>query len=1617
MSWLWFYFGVIGGLSSATQSPSSTPTVNNLPQYYTSTIAGTVGLIGPTDGIGPAARLDDPVDGIVNGTHLFFTTRDEAQIRRMDLDSAEVTTVVGDTSSGYQDGTLLTCRFSKPSGMDWVDMNKKKVWVADSQNRVIRMVDFLAGDVVTELGTKMGSAKLDGVGRDARFESPQKILVSSDYSFAYVSDTYSVRRVNKTTLDVITIAGTDSMDKNDIQDGTGTDAHFDTLQDLVLYNGALYISARDDGVIRRINTTSHEVTTVVGTGTSGNVDGIGTNAQLNTPTALCLSPWDGSAYTTGRESNDVRKINLNTYEVTTVVGTTGVQGGIDGVGTNVQLWRPKMCYINPTTARFIIGAKYSLVRVWLHLPTQSPTATRNPVTVTPTTISPATQSPITVAPTSRNPSSISPLTNSPTSYNPTSFSPTSRSPSTDSPTSYSPNTASPITGVPTTASPVTQSPLTSNPTTRNPSTLSPATCSPMTVGPATGSPSSQSPLTQAPTSSQPTTSEPITAHPTTASPQTQCPTTAQPTSVSPTTKSPSLSILGVTWDERPKRLAESRPWWSNDADGPMTDPDVNIEARFFVQNQPPPSSPNQELSVSCVPQDDRMLVNPEQYDMNGVSTKLDQGEWVHLGASDPVNYTCPVVFPNGSRSILCEGGFVAYSSGSALATTCNKASLVSSNAVDDEFCCPYGCWEGLTGTEHGCPPTEQTHRRKSFVVQARTDTETTSSTSQGLIVCRVARKDSSLSSAFALRFTIEEVAWPLFDNVYYWIGNETRVIGRSGDGPLVLTTSTSTRMVVSSSAIFDAAAWPRVWVGAQEASILAVTPYNITFITPSYSAVCGDADECGYHALRIKNPARMSTGGQPGGMVKCPPACPGGGLGIFYTPQCVGYLPPERCSQLDPSDQGQCAYGSRDACRPCAEHAFCPGGRRVWPMPGYWSAAESSFRIVKCPAPAKERCRGWDPAQSEADCGEGYTGVMCSSCADGYYDSMGVCEVCPDETDEQVAKLVGLLAACAGLAILTIIVLTVAHRGLERRYWGLLWWNIKDLLAWSLVSLQVYSLVFTSAAGLEPTVRDMFAWLNVLQLDFQAVGPECFSDPSEAFWREYAVFAISIIGCLMALLLNTKILRWVSAIDLGMLDSVGEKTYTLLIALYSPVTFLAFSTVHCTRSADANGNTVWVAWANNQFTCYGREHGRAAAFGLVALCAHSVVFPISTFLQARRVFRMGDGAASIRSQAKQVQKMELKRYKLFFGDDYYSNYYWFLHAHFGLVFVLCATSVFLSANDYQVQVAKLTLNLFVLALALAGNLMLRPFVQHVAWKLPVRCLLLFCVLLASVLNYLVFLLDEGGVNRHSVTSLSYVVLTVALVNFVVLVAASYYVMVHLDPREYGEAHYFRWYFTGKSHGKLHRLNTVRQLMASSKTLQTKVRDGSSKGAGGSFAITSGSATLASATDSATRHRLGLVSLHRRSQTGDTANLHQRNAKVKWANRAKSTVRISTVSLRQHACDFDTKTPLPRSPTPTFGHVDSARANSPCSAMSPGHVSTENDDDEKSPRDQPLAEHGRLDPPVRSPSPLLDDRNTLNPCALQTSLTERKNGTAAVAVGVRGGCTPPPTHMFHRKGGI
>jgi hypothetical protein len=294
------------------------------------TLAGSPDALGHTDGTGQAARFDTPIGITVDDSgNVYVADTGNNTIRKI-TPAGVVTTLAGlsmTPSKGTADGTGTDARFYSPrrTAMD----GSGNVYVADTYNHVIRKITA-AGMVTTLAGSPGYEGNTDGTGSAARFDFPSGLAADTAGNL-YVADTYNctIRKITAAGV-VTTLAGSPGYEGN--TDGTGSAARFNLPADVAVdSSNNVYVADTNSHTIRKVTSTGVVTTLAGAAGTAGMTNGTGTAALFNNPFGLTVDSG-GNVYVADTSNNTIRKITAAGV-VTTMVGTAGLIGSTDGTGT------------------------------------------------------------------------------------------------------------------------------------------------------------------------------------------------------------------------------------------------------------------------------------------------------------------------------------------------------------------------------------------------------------------------------------------------------------------------------------------------------------------------------------------------------------------------------------------------------------------------------------------------------------------------------------------------------------------------------------------------------------------------------------------------------------------------------------------------------------------------------------------------------------------------------------------------------------------------------------------------------------------------------------------------------------------------------------------------------------------------------------------------------------------------------------------------------------------------------------------------------------------------------------------------------------------------------------
>ncbi|WP_145929077.1 IPT/TIG domain-containing protein [Termitidicoccus mucosus] len=212
------------------------------------TLTGSTGGVVTTIGTGTDASFASPaglasLDTVVGVTYIADTGN---HLIKKITAAGEVSIVAGGTASGTNNGALLDAQFNAPASVA-VDVSGSYVYVADTGNHLIRLIDLSGGVVSTLAGTGTAGADDGDALTEASFNAPRDLVVDESGDI-YVADTGNSRIRVITGGTVVTLAG----DAAGLRDGSGANAWFRNPAAITLKDGVLYVADTGNGVIRRI---------------------------------------------------------------------------------------------------------------------------------------------------------------------------------------------------------------------------------------------------------------------------------------------------------------------------------------------------------------------------------------------------------------------------------------------------------------------------------------------------------------------------------------------------------------------------------------------------------------------------------------------------------------------------------------------------------------------------------------------------------------------------------------------------------------------------------------------------------------------------------------------------------------------------------------------------------------------------------------------------------------------------------------------------------------------------------------------------------------------------------------------------------------------------------------------------------------------------------------------------------------------------------------------------------------------------------------------------------------------------------------------------------------------
>lgn len=232
--------------------------------------------------------------------------------------TGDIITKIGSGKKDLEDGSFDVASFNSPQGLLY---DSGKLYVADTGNHALRVIDFTEAKVTTLLGSgQRGQIIQDQIveGKTLDLASPTDIEFFTDKKNIVIanSGTHQILSYNldRKTVSVLAGSGVEGID-----DGKYPDNSLAQTSDMSVSGGKLYFVDSESSSLRVLD-KSGNVKTLIGKGLFdfGRKNGNKSEAQMQHPLGLLVD--DTGAYISDSFNHAIRKYNFSSAQISDLAG-------------------------------------------------------------------------------------------------------------------------------------------------------------------------------------------------------------------------------------------------------------------------------------------------------------------------------------------------------------------------------------------------------------------------------------------------------------------------------------------------------------------------------------------------------------------------------------------------------------------------------------------------------------------------------------------------------------------------------------------------------------------------------------------------------------------------------------------------------------------------------------------------------------------------------------------------------------------------------------------------------------------------------------------------------------------------------------------------------------------------------------------------------------------------------------------------------------------------------------------------------------------------------------------------------------------------------------------------
>jgi DNA-binding beta-propeller fold protein YncE len=296
---------------------------------------------------------------------LYFCEMDGQRVRRLDLATGRVWLVAGSGARGYggDGGPAVDAALNMPHELQFDSAGD--LYIADRDSHTIRKVNMKTGVISTAAGTGTPGYSGDGgLAGAAQLRAPHCLVADGPDSLLICDiGNHRIRRLHLRSGTIDTFAGTgDTTPTPDGAPVAGTPLNGPRALARGP-NGDLYLALREGNAIYRIDARSQRLHRIAGTGARGysGDGGRALEATLAGPKGLAYA--DGALFVADTENHVVRRVDLRSGVIATVLGTGEPGDGPEPDPLRCRLTRPHGLLADATGGLYVADSEGHRIRL------------------------------------------------------------------------------------------------------------------------------------------------------------------------------------------------------------------------------------------------------------------------------------------------------------------------------------------------------------------------------------------------------------------------------------------------------------------------------------------------------------------------------------------------------------------------------------------------------------------------------------------------------------------------------------------------------------------------------------------------------------------------------------------------------------------------------------------------------------------------------------------------------------------------------------------------------------------------------------------------------------------------------------------------------------------------------------------------------------------------------------------------------------------------------------------------------------------------------------------------------------------------------------------------------